>query len=244
MRRAVTLITAPTLALLAAACSQADASSSPSRAGNVPDALHPVVLELYQSQGCSSCPPANANLNALAGRPEILALSFPVTYWDYLGWKDRFARPEFAQRQRDFASTGRSDGVYTPQFVINGRSALVGRDRNVLNRAISAAGPAHGAPAIAINDKAIILGAGSKGSLAKILLVTYDPHERLVPIRAGENNGRTLPHRNIVTELRSLGQWTGAARRIALPPPGDAALARAVLLQQGEGGPILAARRI
>jgi hypothetical protein len=240
MKRIASLI----LAIMAAACTQADASSSPSRVAIAADALHPIVLELFQSQGCSSCPPANANLNALADRPEILALSFPVTYWDHLGWKDRFARPEFTQRQQAYAASGRSDGVYTPQFVINGRSALVGGDRNVLNRAISAAGPAQGAPAIEINGNAIALPAGNRGSSAQILLVTYDARVRSVPIRAGENNGRTLPHRNIVTGIRNLGSWNGAALRIALPPRGDTALMRAVLLQQGEGGPILAARKI
>ena len=240
MKRAASLV----LAILATACSQADATPSPGRAANGPDALHPVVLELFQSQGCSSCPPANANLNALADRPEILALSFSVTYWDYLGWKDRFARPEFTQRQQAYAASGRSDGVYTPQFVINGRSALVGADRNVLARAIGAAGPVHGAPAVEIKGDTIELAAGIPGSSAQILLVTYDPRVRAVPIKAGENSGRTLPHRNIVSGLRNLGRWNGTAQRIALPPHGDAALARAVLLQQGEGGPILAARKI
>src|SRR5512146_2171714 len=105
-------------ALLAAAAAHARAA----------DARHPVVVELYQSQGCSSCPPANANLIAVADRPEILALSFGVTYWDDLGWKDTFAKPQFTQRQWDYARGLKHTQVFTPQIVVNGRKDGVGAD--------------------------------------------------------------------------------------------------------------------
>src|SRR5882757_4787911 len=94
----------------------------------LPAQAAPTVVELFQSQGCSSCPPAIANVNALADRPDILALSFSVTYWDYLGWKDTFAQQAFTARQRDYAR-GLHGEVYTPQVVINGRAGLVGIDR-------------------------------------------------------------------------------------------------------------------
>ena len=203
----------------------------------------PIVVELFQSQGCSSCPPANANVNALAtSRPDVLALSYAVTYWDQLGWKDTFARPAFTERQRAYQRSGQSDGVYTPQVVINGRKALVGADRGTLNRAVAATGPLRGGPSITKDAGGVTVGAG-QGS-GTVLLVTYDPRERAVPVKAGENNGRTLPHRNIVTDLRAIGTWSGKPLRVAVTAPKDPALRTAVLVQQGTGGPILAAAKL
>ena len=96
------------------------------------DAVHPVVIELFQSQGCSSCPPAAANVAALADRPDVLALSFQVTYWDQLGWKDTFAEPRYTARQWDYAHAFHHDNVFTPQVVINGRASGVGVDPHEL----------------------------------------------------------------------------------------------------------------
>ncbi|MET0180203.1 MAG: DUF1223 domain-containing protein [Novosphingobium sp.] len=244
MRRRLVL-----LVLLAAGCSSGvDDPIAPATAKAATTAATAsrdlVVVELFQSQGCSSCPPANANVNALAERPGILALSFAVTYWDYLGWKDKFARPAFTERQRAYSRSGRSDGVYTPQVVINGRRALVGASRTGLDRAIAAAGPVRGGPTIARDGDALVVGARPGEAAAKVLVVTYDPRERLVPIRAGENDGKTLPHRNIVTDLREAGRWTGKAQRFTLAAPADPALRTAVLVQSGEGGPIIAASRL
>lgn len=241
IRRLLTIAATASATLTLAACSNADASAPPTTATF--DAAHPLVLELFQSQGCSSCPPANANLNALADRGDVIALSFAVTYWDKLGWKDRFAQPAFTARQYAYAASGHSDGVYTPQFVLNGRSALVGSDRAVLGQAMAAAGAVRGGPVLARTGSTLRIGA-APGQHGDILLVTYDPRSRNVPIRAGENSGRTLPHRNIVTDLRPLGTWSGAAQSFALPPPADRALRRVVLIQQGSGGAIVAALRV
>jgi len=203
----------------------------------------PVVVELFQSQGCSSCPPANANVNALAAaRPDVLALSYAVTYWDHLGWKDTFARPAYTERQRAYARRGQSDGVYTPQVVINGATALVGANRTRLDRAIAAAG-AVGGPAIARDNDNLTIG-GGQGAPATVLVVTYDPRVRRVPIKAGENGGRTLPHRNVVTDMREAGVWLGKPLRLAAPRPKDSALRTAVLLQHGAGGPIVGAAKL
>lgn len=223
------------LALALAGCTQA--SADPAARG---EGQGLVVVELFQSQGCSSCPPANANLAAIAGRDDLVALNFPVTYWDHLGWKDTFARPEFTQRQRAYRASGHSDGVYTPQFVIDGRRALVGARRDQLEAAIRAAGPVQGGPALAVTGGMLRIGAG-RGT-AQVLLVTYDPRDREVPVRAGENAGHTLPHRNIVTGLRRIGEWSGQPLSIRLDPA-PAGLRRAVLLQQGAGGTIIAAAR-
>jgi hypothetical protein len=205
------------------------------------DAAHPVVVEVFQSQGCSSCPPTNANVNAIADRPDILALSFSVTYWDQLGWKDTFARPQYTARQWDYARGLHHDNVATPQVVINGRSDLVGNDRAALETAIRSAGAPAG-PTLAITPAAVSVSAGPAPSQgAEVWLVRYDPRVQLVAIRRGENTGKTLPHKNIVRELARLGRWGGKAVSFKLPPPSDPALKTAVLVQASGGGPVLGA---
>ncbi|MEO7814179.1 MAG: DUF1223 domain-containing protein [Sphingomicrobium sp.] len=224
-----------------AACSSGKATPGPQVAAG--DDLHPVVVELYQSQGCSSCPPANANLNAVAGKKGVLALSFAVTYWDQLGWKDQFAKPQYTQRQWDFANTSGRGNVATPQVIVNGSGNMTGADKAHFARLLSVGGP-KGGPAIGIDGNGVTIGAGKGAQPATVWLVRYDPRTRNVAIRAGENGGRTLPHRNIVTELRALGRWSGAAARFGVTPSADKALLSAILVQQGTGGPIVAARKI
>ena len=222
-----------------AACSSGDAAA-PQVAG---DDLSPVVVELYQSQGCSSCPPANANLNAIAGQAGVLALSFAVTYWDQLGWKDRFAKPQFTQRQWDFANSSCRGNVATPQVIVNGSGNMTGADKAHFARLLAVGGP-RGGPAIGVDKGGVTIGAGKGARPATVWLVRYDPRTRSVAIRAGENGGRTLPHRNIVTELRALGLWSGTAARFGVMPSADKALLSAILVQQGKGGPIVAARKL
>jgi hypothetical protein len=205
------------------------------------DAAHPVVLELYQSQGCSSCPPANIVLNEIANRPDVLALNFAVTYWDRLGWKDSFARPEFTARQWDYARSGGRGNVQTPQLIVDGNAAILGSRKNEVEAAIAAHRPVAGAPEIALSGNAVSVGRGS--GAAKVWLVSYDPRAVAVPVRAGENGGRTLIHRNIVKALTPLGAWTGKATQFQLPATG-AGSARAILVQAGQGGKIVAARKI
>jgi hypothetical protein len=206
------------------------------------DAGHPVVVELFQSQGCSSCPPANANLNAISQRPDVLALSFSVTYWDSLGWKDTFAKPEFTDRQWRYAHAMHHDNVYTPQVVVNGRRAGVGAERDEMEELIAGAGLPAG-PAIAIRGGAAEIGAApAPGGEADVWLVRYDAHTIEVPVLRGENAGRTLPHRNIVRELVRLGGWSGQAERFDLPAAAQG-LSTAILVQTSGAGPILAAAK-
>ena len=208
------------------------------------DAAHPAVVELFQSQGCSSCPPANANLLAVADRPDILALSFGVTYWDQLGWKDTFARPEFTARQWDYAHALRHANVFTPQVVVNGRADGVGADKGDFAAVIRGGDRGIGGPTLTFKAGAVLVGAGTApAGGAEVLLVRYDPRTVQVPIRSGENGGRTLPHRNVVKQLVRLGRWSGPAERFSLPPAADTALASAVLVQTAKAGPILAAAR-
>ena len=202
--------------------------------------VRPVVVELFQSQGCSSCPPANANINAIADRPDLLVLSFGVTYWDSLGWKDTFAKPAFTARQWDYARGLGHSNVATPQVVLNGRRDLVGNNGPVLDAAIRAVPPTSG-PSLSVTASRATVGAGAapaKG--AEVWLVRYDPRVQQISIRRGENGGKTLPHRNIVRELVKLGRWTGPAVSYSLPAATDPALRTAVLVQT-TGGPILAA---
>lgn len=211
-----------------------------SMAGTGGTAQRPVVLELFQSQGCSSCPPANANLNALADRPDVLALSFGVTYWDQLGWKDTFAKPAFTDRQKAYARALPAQ-LGTPQMVVEGREDLIGTNAQDVDLALRRARPAMDAT-VALSRGRVEIGAGQapKGG-ADVWLVRYDPRVRQVAIQRGENNGKTLPHRDVVRELTRLGGWTGAPTAFAITAPDDPALRTAVLIQARNGGPILAA---
>lgn len=206
------------------------------------DAAHPVVVELFQSQGCSSCPPANANLLAIVDRPDVLALSFGVTYWDQLGWKDTFAKREFTDRQWAYAHAFRRSEVFTPQIVVNGRVNGVGADRREFASLVHEGDRGAGGPALSLHANTVTVGAAAAPPEgADVLLVRYDPRTLDVPIRAGENGGRTLPHRNVVKGLVRLGAWNGRAARFVLPRASDPALATAVLVQSANAGPILAA---
>lgn len=237
-------------ALLAAGCSNAPQgtqaqSSTPREAFRaIATSDAPIVIELFQSQGCSSCPPANAAINVLAQRPDVLALSYGVTYWDRLGWKDSFAKPEYTARQWDYARTAGRDHVATPQVIINGgRDTLVGSNRQEVERVAAAVGSPAGGPVLETSAIDVRVAAGS-GPPGTVWLVRYDPAEREVPIGSGENGGRTLPHRNVVRELVKLGEWTGKAATFPFPAARERGLAGAVLVQRGPGGPIVAARRI
>ena len=216
-------------------------SETPAKAVAVTAQRFPVVVELYQSQGCSSCPPANAALNAMADRADILALSFAVTYWDQLGWKDIFASPAFTARQQAYADAGRGQ-VATPELIVNGTTAVVGYNRAALDTAMANA--VLDGPDVSASPQGVTIAAAATSAPATVWLVRYDPRNREVPISAGENGGRTLPHRNIVRELVNLGSWTGSEISFRLPAASEAGLATAVLVQRGEGGPILSARKL
>ena len=208
------------------------------------DRDHPVVVELFQSQGCSSCPPANANVLALADRPDVLALSFQVTYWDQLGWKDTFASPKFTERQWDYARTLKHSQVWTPQVVVNGRIDTVGTRRGEIEQVIARADRGTGGPSVTSEAGHITVSGAAKAATGEVWLVRYDPNIIQVPIRRGENGGKTLPHRNVVRELVKLGDWSGARKDYVLPRAGPANLKSAILVQQGRGGGIIAAARL
>ena len=200
------------------------------------------VVELYTSQGCSSCPPANAAVAQLASRPEILALSFGVTYWDQLGWKDTFASKPYTDRQWAYAKGLHHDNVATPQVVINGRVDVVGQRVAEIENALRTARLAGDGPAVTLRAASVSISGGTPQRATDVWLVRYDPNIVQVPIRRGENTGKTLPHKNVVRELTRLGAWNGGLHSYAVPA-GPAGLNTAILVQSATGGPILAAAK-
>ena len=211
----------------------------------------PTVVELFTSQGCNSCPPADAYLGDLAGRDDVLALSFHVNYWDYLGWKDTFATPGTTGRQRAY---GRSLGkryVYTPQMVIGGIAEAVGSERQRVEREIEKAriGATSSIPVEAtVPDQGQVIvriGAG-QGRAAAVWLVRYDRRHE-VEIGRGENGGKSLAYHNVVRDITRIGTWEGEAVEIALSVAELREGGRdacAVLLQEEGQGAILGAARI
>ena len=242
-------VLAATTALLLAACSGATAAPTPPTAGaanpakalaTTGDPAHPTVIELYQSQGCSSCPPADAVVNKVADRKDVIALSFAVTYWDDLGWKDSFGSPAFTARQWDYAHNAGRGTVATPQVIVNGKDAVLGSREAELNAAIARNAVKDG-PAITAAGNKVTVGAGT--GAATVWVVRYDPRTIDVAIRAGENGGRTIPHRNIVKQLVNVGSWQGKAASFPLPAAAPG-LQTAVLVQKGKGGAIISAAKI
>ena len=199
------------------------------------------VVELFTSQGCSSCPPANANLAKLADRPDVLALSFGVTYWDQLGWKDTFASKTYTDRQWAYSRGLGHRQVWTPQVVINGATDVVGTKLPEIEAAARKV-PLTGGPRLSVAGDVLTVGAG-KAAKADVWLVRYDPAVVQVPIKRGENTGKTLPHRNVVREMTRLGAYGGQAITYRLPAGADPRLKTAILVQAGPGGPILAAAK-
>ena len=209
-----------------------------------PAAARTVVVELFQSQGCSTCPPADANLARIADRPDVIALSYAVTYWDHLGWKDTFAQPKFTLRQYEYAQSLRHPNVFTPQVVVDGRKDGSGIDRSDFLRMVEGAPPTLPGPAVQLKADAVSLGDGRPpASPDDVWLVRYDPRTFQVAIGRGENSGKTLPHRNIVRDLVRIGHWSGAAETLAVPPPADPAWKTAILVQAPKAGPIVAATK-
>jgi hypothetical protein len=190
------------LAVAAASCVVSAAHGEP----------RPALIELFTSEGCSSCPPAEAYIGELAKRRDVLALSFHVDYWDDLGWRDRFALSDAVMRQRLYAQALGHASVYTPQIVIDGRKDYVGTDRAGIARALT--GDRSGVPlAVAVRGGEVVveLGQQARGVPSDVVLVPY-LRSAVSAIGRGENAGRTLQEFNIVRAVRNLGRWDGSPR--------------------------------
>ena len=204
----------------------------------------PVVVELFTSQGCSSCPPADAIVAELARiRPDVLALTFHVTYWNNLGWADPFSLAAATERQRRYVSLSVSPDVYTPAMVIDGQQDVVGSDRPAVDAALARAEAAVRTVAPVVVSRAgdaveIVVGAGSeRGS---VLLLGYDT-EHQTRIERGENRGRTLAERNIVRSMSVAGVWTGQTMHLkAAIPIGE----HVAVIVQADDGRVLGAGQL
>jgi hypothetical protein len=206
----------------------------------------PAVVELFTSEGCSSCPPAEAYIGELAQRGDVLALSFHVDYWDSLGWRDRFALEPAVDRQRIYSrSLGRSS-VYTPEVVVDGLRDYVGTDRRGIASALAATRA--GVPVeISLSGGEVLVEVAAQDRLARsdVILIAYLA-KVLSPIGRGENAGRTLQEFNVVRAVRTLGRWEGRAGsfRVQLSSLPHEATDVAVLVQPlGQGQIIGAASR-
>jgi hypothetical protein len=194
----------------------------------------PIVVELFTSQGCSSCPPADRLLGELAHRKDIVALGFHVTYWNGSSWSDPLSRQVSTSRQTAYDEHLTNGQNYTPQMVIEGVKDVVGSDREAVQTALDEVKPAVLAPVMFSADRrSVAIGAGAAASGAKVLLARY-VLSRTTHVGGGENSARTLTDVNAVEALTVLGGWDGSAASFAIEPPGnDEGLA--VLVQAPDG---------
>jgi hypothetical protein len=207
-------------------------------------ARSPVVVELYTAQGCGACGGANAFAAKLAARPGVLVLTFPVDYWDYLGWADTFAKPEFADRQKAYVAKLSLREPYTPQVVVDGRLQANGAKADGVDRLIKDALQGRREPPdirFLSGGSQVDVGSGPapKGG-ADVWLIRYDPREQDVVVKSGDNKGQTIVQKNVVREVKRLGAWKGRPAAFRLPPAGDEGLKSVLLVQGPKGGRILA----
>ncbi|HUZ75581.1 MAG TPA: DUF1223 domain-containing protein [Stellaceae bacterium] len=227
------------------------AVAAPARAADRP----PVVVELFTSQGCNSCPRADAYLGTLTQRPGLLPLAFHVAYWNYIGWADPFSRPWAAARQRSYQKSLNERFVYTPQIVVNGAMQGVGSEPAKIDALIKAteAAPPPPHPTLTVRrreDGALLVeigaGASPPRAPADVWLIGYDRMHRTKVLR-GENEGQTLTDYNVVRSYRRIGAWPGWSLELVVPAaeiPARKDGGVAVLLQSEDMGPILTAARL
>ncbi|HWF02001.1 MAG TPA: DUF1223 domain-containing protein [Caulobacteraceae bacterium] len=206
----------------------------------------PVVVELFTAQGCASCDKAADRFSKLADRDDVVALTWPVDYWDYLGWKDTFARPEFTDRQRAYEKRFDVRDVFTPQVVVDGAAQASGDDGPSVAEAIAKAKrtPLHSIDIGFGRGGRVAIGSAARlRAPADVWLVRYDPKPQKVDVKAGDNRGATVVDRNVVRQLVRLGPWNGRSEVLHAPPAEEPGLAELVLIQGARGGPVIAARR-
>jgi hypothetical protein len=227
----------PAAALTAALVAAGSVAQPSSARASRPDAPPPeaIVVELFTAQGCAGCPEANARFESVAAEPGVIALTYAVDYWDYLGWEDTFARPEFAQRQRAYRRPLRLRDVSTPQVVIDGRREVAGAQAPALQSAIDEEAARRDYPPeieFRVGGDSVGVGSGRPPSGgAEVVAVTYTPGPQEVEIARGDNRGRTVRHMNVVRSLQTLGEWTGRPGLYALPDAREPGQAVAVLVQ-------------
>jgi hypothetical protein len=207
-----------------------------------PAVVRPVLVELYTAQGCEGCPQADLALGELAKKKSVVALTFSVDIWDYTGWSDTFAQPEFTARQQAYVKRMKLREIYTPEVVVDGAAEAAGSDKDAVAELIAKAGKAAiSGPKVTLNrdgDKVSVAAARAPVA-AEVWLVRYDPKPREVKVKAGDNKGKTVVVANAVKELAKLGLWRGKAKRYDLPDATAEGLKTVVLVQGARGGPVL-----
>jgi hypothetical protein len=210
------------------------------------------VVELFTSQGCSSCPPADTLLKTLADDPSIMALTLPVDYWNYLGWKDTFASSRNSDRQRSYAKARGDGSIYTPQVVVNGIQHVNGASKAEIENAIGTTSKSLGPDRIPVrfwqenNTLNIATGGAQPGHPVEEATIWFGVVQTsgTVDVTQGENKGKSLTYTNIVRELTPIGLWKGQPMQIQIPR-GAVMLAETqksvVLIQEGRAGPIIGA---
>ena len=195
----------------------------------------PIVVELFTSQGCSSCPPADAFLGELAKRADVVALGFHITYWDGAQWRDPLSLPAATERQKAYDQRLTGGQVYTPQMVVDGSADAVGSDRaEVLAALAKAHAVAAASVAFAGDRKSVAIGAGAVRLTGATVLLARYVLSRATQVKGGENAGRAATDVNGVTALTTLGTWDGKAVSFAIEPPRDNE-GLAVLVQAPDG---------
>lgn len=208
----------------------------------------PVVVELYTSQGCSSCPPADDMLTELSARDDVIALALHVDYWDYIGWVDEFANPEHTRRQQNYARAAGETTIYTPQFVIAGQDIVIGaRGMDVADLIATHRTQVHSVDVdLDWSGDVLRIDATVDDMPADaeyvVQLVQILP-EQTVDIRRGENAGRTISYSNVVQSIAVLGQWDGA-EPISIETDVSDAQQVAVIVQHGTNGPVVGAAKL
>jgi hypothetical protein len=196
----------------------------------------PIVVELFTSEGCSSCPPADALLTELANRPNVLTLSLHVDYWDRLGWKDPSSSSQATARQQHYAEL-LGGTVYTPQIVVDGRFGVVGSDRAAVERVLAAARQDLAAVPVTLaldhGQARISIGPSGGAPVASVVLIGFDSR-RVDTVERGENAGRTLTHVDVVRGIKKVGRYTGEAHEIVAPVPWSSGRLAAIV-QAGDG---------
>ena len=219
------------LAILSFAAQAAVASARP-----------PVVVELFTAQGCATCDKANTYVAGLADQEGVLPLTFSVDYWDYLGWRDTFARPEFADRQRAYAKRFGVAEVFTPQVVVDGRAQTAAVKPDAIAGLVRDARQAPSDPPEMRwrgTDFVAVGGGRRPRGGAGVWLIRYDPREADTDVKDGDNRGHKVAERNVVVQLARLGAWRGRPVLLRLPPAPQDGLKTLVLVQGDNGGKIM-----
>jgi hypothetical protein len=205
-------------------------------------AARPVLVELFTAQGCEGCPQADVMLGALAKKKGVMGLTFSVDIWDYTGWADTFAMPEFTERQKAYVKRLKLREVYTPEVVVDGAAEAAGNDSDAVLALIAGAAKSRArGPAVTLDKAAdrVAIGAGKTAGASDVWLIRYEPKPAPVKVKSGDNHGKTVTATNVVRELIKLGQWRGKPKHFDLPDAPAEGLKTVVVVQAPRGGSVL-----